>query len=134
MLSKLKTIMRIFPTITFVIQFNLLLIINATRSRMPILIGDCMYQHENQTFSEGDTIKIGKRLYKIELCRLERAYQSCSKTLWRMLYVVCAAIDKRKKTRFIRKRRRFFEEKLLTEACCEQACTVSSMTGFCFNL
>lgn len=125
--------MKMFLSIVFVIQFSLLPLTTAARPHFPIFIGNCMYQYKNQTFNEGETIRTAHKIYKIEQCRLERAYQTCNKTLWHMLYVVCTAINKKNKPISSQRYKRSPQGKLLTEACCEQACTVSSISGFCFN-
>jgi len=125
--------MRMFLSIILIFQFNHLLIINGNRLPLSTSVSNCTFKYGDRILSESETIKIGKKIYKVENCRLERAYQTCRQTLWHMLYVVCSAIDDRKKTLFSQRQRRFVVEKLLTEACCQQACTVSEMTGFCPN-
>ena len=94
---------------------------------------ECALQHGNRLLKEAETLKINEKLFKVEKCRLERAYQTCSKQLWLMISVVCSAIDEQRKKTLPQRHRRFKGEELLTEACCDRACTVAEMTGFCFS-
>ena len=116
-----------------ILQFHLLLIhINANHLSSSKSTVSCSYNYGNQTIYEGETIKINGRLYKIEDCQLQRAFQTCRKHLWFMIHIVCSTVEAKKKEHRCRIRRAL-NKILLTEACCHNACTISEMTRYCPN-
>ena len=91
---------------------------------------NCSIQYEDKTLYEGQEIMVEQRLFRVEDCHLQRAYQTCGTHLWFMINIVCQAIEQHKyKTKG--RLRRFAQQKLLSEACCENACTVSEMSRYC---
>ena len=93
---------------------------------------NCSFQHGNQILKEGEKVLVNGKLYKVEDCQLQRAYQTCGTHLWFMINIVCEAIDKQKnRHRHYSRIRRFAEEKLLSDACCDHACTINEMTRYC---
>jgi hypothetical protein len=93
---------------------------------------NCLFQHGNEILKEGEKTLVNGKLYKVEECQLQRAYQTCGTHLWFMINIVCEAIDKQKnRHRHYSRNRRFAEEKLLSEACCDHACTINEMTRYC---
>jgi hypothetical protein len=95
---------------------------------------NCTLQSGNYLLKEGDKTLVNGKLFKVEECNLQRAYQTCGTHLWFMINIVCEAVDKQKsKQRHSNRQRRFAEEKLLSEACCEHACTINEMTRYCPN-
>jgi hypothetical protein len=92
----------------------------------------CTTRYGTRVFNEGEKLMIKGKLHKVEECIFQRAYQTCGTHLWFILNIVCNAIEAQKgKNRFSTRLRRFAEEKLLTEACCENSCTVAEMTRYC---
>lgn len=118
----------IFLLITFVV-FN-----QANCGRVPSSIPNeaCSLEHGNRLLSEGEKVMVNGKLYKVEDCHLQRAYQTCGTHLWAIINIVCEAIDVQKqKNKHSNRFRRFAQEKLLTDACCENSCTVAEMTRYC---
>ena len=119
------------------------------RTSGSVLPSKCMVEHEERFYREGEAVMVGKKIYKVEDCQLQRAYQACGAPLWYMINVVCQNVEKQKsrtsalsasttttatpitaagvKYRF----RRFLRETLLTDSCCERPCTISEMTRYC---
>lgn len=124
-----------FSTISIFILFVMVNQVNGLRMRHPsIITGECSLKYGNRLLREGDKITANDRLYKVEDCQLQRAYQTCGTHLWFMINIVCEAIDKQKPRTSTRiSSRRFAEEKLLSDACCDHACTVNEMTRYCPN-
>ena len=125
-----------FSTISLLLVFIVVNQSNGIRMRHPSAgSAECTLKHGNRLLKEGDKITVSDKLYKVEECQLQRAYQTCGTHLWFMINIVCEAIDKQKpRTSAIRiPSRRFAEEKLLSDACCDHACTVNEMTRYCPN-
>ena len=92
----------------------------------------CALKFGRRILKEEETILIHTKLYKVENCRLQRAYHSCGTDLWFMINIVCGAIESDKEDNVSNLRaRRFTRQKLLVEACCLNACTVREMTRYC---
>jgi hypothetical protein len=121
----------VFLLITFVV-FNQA---NAGRVLIPSLNeNNCALEHGNRLLNEGEKLMVNGKLYKVEDCHLQRAYQTCGTHLWFMINIVCGAIDVQKqKTKYDNRVRRFAQETLLTDACCDNSCTVAEMTRYCPN-
>ncbi len=95
---------------------------------------NCTLQSGNYLLKEGDKTLVNGKLFKVEECNLQRAYQTCGTHLWFMINIVCGAIDVQKqKTKYDNRVRRFAQETLLTDACCDNSCTVAEMTRYCPN-
>ena len=123
-----------FSTICILVVLIVVNSVNGTRMRHPSVTGECTLKHGNRLLKEGDKISVNDKLYKVEECQLQRAYQTCGTHLWFMINIVCEAIDKQKPRSSLRTpARRFAEEKLLSDACCDHACTVNEMTRYCPN-
>lgn len=120
----------VFLLITFV-MFNQA---NGGRVLSPTASDTCKLEHGGKFLNEGEKIMVNGKLYKVEECHLQRAYQTCGTHLWFMINIVCEAIDVQKqKNKHFSRFRRFAQEKLLTDACCESSCTVAEMTRYCPN-
>jgi hypothetical protein len=105
---------------------------NGGRIFLSSLNTNCTIQHGKRLLNEGEKISMNGKLYKVEECNLQRAYQTCGTHLWFMINIVCEAIEVQKqKTEQANRMRRFLQEKLLSEACCEHACTINEMTRYC---
>jgi len=92
----------------------------------------CSLKYGRRLLKEDDTIIIQTKIYKVENCRLQRAYHTCGTDLWFMINIVCGAIESDKEENIFNLRlRRFTRQKLLVEACCLSACTVREMTRYC---
>lgn len=92
----------------------------------------CTLKYGKRLLKEGNEISINGKLYKVEDCNLQRAFQACSTHLWFMLNIVCERVKSQKhKHRYNDLIRRFTQEKLLSEACCENSCTVTEMSRYC---
>lgn len=120
-----------FSSICILILFTVIVQANVSRMRFPSTSGECSLKHGFRSLKEGEKITIQDKLYKVEDCQLQRAYQTCGTHLWFMINIVCEAIDKQKPRK--QRKRRFVEEKLLSDACCDHACTVNEMTRYCPN-
>jgi hypothetical protein len=106
--------------------------INAGRVLMSVSNSSCTVKYGRRLLNEGEKVIIQGKFYKVEDCQLQRTYQTCGTHLWFMINIVCQAIELQKqKTGWQGRARRFVEQKLLTEACCENSCTVSEMTRYC---
>ena len=89
-------------------------------------------EHGGRFFQEGEDVTINRKLYKVEDCRLQRAYQACGTHLWFMLNIVCEAVQAQKsKTNRASLYRRFTQEELFSDACCLKICTIAEMTRYC---
>lgn len=98
------------------------------------LTSNCPVKHGAKLLNEGEKVIIRGKLYKVENCQLQRAYQACGPNLWHAIHLVCEAIhqqSKAKKSIVGKRNRRFAKQELLTEACCENYCTVHEMTRYC---
>ncbi|CAF2589319.1 unnamed protein product [Rotaria sp. Silwood2] len=93
---------------------------------------NCTVKYGRRLLKEGTEISINRKLYKVEDCQLQRAYQTCGPHLWHIINIVCDAIDQHKRKNQLSSRiRRFAQEKLLSDACCLSSCTVAEMTRYC---
>jgi hypothetical protein len=120
-----------FPSFLFLILF-IVNQTNANRNAASSLTKTCTVKHGEESLKEGDGIMIDTKLYKVEGCRLQRAYHVCSTDLWFVVNFVCEAIELYKpKKSSLHRLRRFSQEKLLSEACCQSTCTVHEMTRYC---
>jgi hypothetical protein len=135
-LSKFIFILFIITIMFFPVFLLILLVIthqsNAGRILLPTLNVNCTLKYGHRLLNEGERVTIKGKLHKVEECNLQRAYQTCGTHLWFMLNIVCEAIEVQKgRNRLPSRFRRFAEEKLLTEACCDSSCTVAEMTRYC---
>ena len=81
---------------------------------------------------EGKQVLVKQKLYKVEDCQLQRAYQTCGVNLWHVINIVCSAMEVAKeKTTYHSRSQRFVREKLLSETCCLNPCTVTEMARYC---
>jgi len=92
---------------------------------------NCVVKHNGQKLNEGDIIDIKGKFYKVEDCELHRAYHACGTHIIFIINIVCQAIEQHKLTPAKKRFTRFVQQKLLTEACCQNLCTVSEMTRYC---
>ncbi|CAF0916580.1 unnamed protein product [Adineta steineri] len=105
---------------------------DANQNATSIADKTCNLKYGRWLLKEGKEVTMNGKLYKVEDCQLQRAYQACSTHLWFMLNIVCGAIETQKgKHRYNNPVRRFTEEKLLSEACCENSCTVAELARYC---
>jgi hypothetical protein len=93
---------------------------------------NCSVKYGENLLKDGEVIAIKLKLYKVEDCQLQRAYHVCGPYLWFMIDIVCKALELDDGAkRFKKYVRRFTQQKLLSEACCLTACTISEMALFC---
>jgi hypothetical protein len=92
---------------------------------------NCAVEHAGQKLTEGDSVDIDGKLYKVEDCELHRAYHACGTHILVIINIVCQAVEQHKIIPPKIRLRRFSKQKLLTEACCQHLCTVSEMTRYC---
>lgn len=100
----------------------------------PIIVQgeNCTIRYGDEELTEGSEIFINRKLYKVEDCQLQRAYQTCGSLLWGILYIVCEAIETQKLIEEQDKmEKRYTKEKLLTDACCLNACTINEISRYC---
>ena len=106
--------------------------IDSQTTRLPPVNSNCTVTYNEQLYRETEAILIGKKLYKIEDCQIQRAYQACGTPLWFMMQVVCGSVEKQRKKQKNKIRfRRFTQEKLLTDSCCVHLCTIQEMSRYC---
>ncbi len=91
----------------------------------------CIIEHDGQKLNEGDSIDITGKFYKVEDCQLQRAYHACGTDIIYIINLVCQAIEQQNIIPSKKRISRFVQQKLLTEACCQNLCTVSEMTRYC---
>jgi hypothetical protein len=103
----------------------------SSETNIPSQDDKCVIEHNGEKLNEGDIVDIQNKIYKVEDCQLHRAYHVCGTHIIFIINIVCEAIEQYQimssKTRFTR----FVQQKLLTEACCQNLCTVSEMTRYC---
>ena len=92
---------------------------------------NCVVEHNGQKLSEGDSIDIKGKFYKVEDCALHRAYHACGTHIIFIINIVCQAVEQHRLNPNKKRYSRFAQQKLLTEACCQNLCTVSEMTRYC---
>jgi hypothetical protein len=118
-----------------VLLFIVLIVVNPNNGQkisLPSSNKNCTVKYETRLLNEGQRITTNGKQFKVEDCHLQRAYQTCGTHLWFMLNIVCGAVESQKantnsKGRVIR----FTRANLLSEACCENSCTVAEMTRYC---
>ncbi|CAF1046199.1 unnamed protein product [Rotaria magnacalcarata] len=122
-------------TLTPVVLLIALFLIRSSYAKQynsPSTNDNCTVPYGKRLLREGDEISINRKLYKVEGCQLQRAYQTCGPHLWYIISVVCKAIDLPKgKSNAMARIRKFTEEKLLSDACCLATCTISEMSRYC---
>ncbi|CAF1655477.1 unnamed protein product [Rotaria magnacalcarata] len=122
-------------TLTPVVLLIALFLIRSSYAKQynsPSTDGNCTIKFGKRLLREGDEISINRKLYKVEDCQLKRAYQTCGPHLWYAISIVCKGIDLPEgKSNAMARIRKFTEEKLLSDACCLTACTVSEMSRYC---
>ena len=104
--------------------------IDGHRPAGPSLASNCTVKYADQVLHEGERVTIEQKIFIVEDCQLQRAYQTCGAHLWFMINIVCQAIEQQK-SKSHHRQRRFSQQKLLTDACCENVCTVNEMTRYC---
>lgn len=123
------SIILIFPSVILITMLTIDRIDGKESSNSSVNV-NCTVKHKDRDLKEGEEITIDHRLYRVEECRLQRAYQTCGTHLWFVLNIVCQAIEQQK-TKVNNRFRRFVRQKLLSEACCENPCTVAEMSRYC---
>lgn len=91
----------------------------------------CFVEHNEQKLHEGDSVEINGKFYKVEDCALHRAFNACGPHIVYIVNIVCQAVEQHRLATGKRRVARFAQQKLLTEACCQNLCTVSEMTRYC---
>ncbi|CAF0851875.1 unnamed protein product [Adineta steineri] len=117
-------------TILFIL-FVLLIRNTWSKENSPSSDEPCTMSHNGTLLHEGDIIGIKGKLYKFEDCGLHRAYHVCGTQIMSIISIVCQALYKEKPSLPGIRYSRFVRQKLLTEACCHDVCTVSEMTRYC---
>ncbi len=93
---------------------------------------NCTMNYDGHLLTEGQSIEMKGKLYKMEGCTLHRAYHACGAYLLQMVSIACEVVQQKNRENHNTNRfRRFIQRKLLTEACCETLCTVAEMTRYC---
>jgi hypothetical protein len=101
------------------------------RAISPSSDAKCTVEHNGQRLYEGESVDMKGKLYKVEDCVLHRAYHACGTHILYIMNIVCQAVEHHKISPVLSRSRRFARQKLLTEACCQNLCTVSEMTRYC---
>ena len=91
----------------------------------------CFVEHDEHQYYEGDTFDMNGKFYKVEDCASHRAYNACGTHLVYIVNIVCQAVEKHTIPTGNQRVTRFVQQKLLTEACCQNLCTVSEMSRYC---
>ncbi|CAF1209803.1 unnamed protein product [Adineta ricciae] len=103
-----------------------------SETSVPVVHDNCTVEYNGNLLTEGQTIEMKKKLYKIEDCGIHRAYHACGVYLLQMVSIACDILRRDVRSLPATKRvRRSIRRKLLTEACCETLCTVAEMTRYC---
>ena len=93
---------------------------------------------DNQMLTEGEIVKIKDKWYKVEDCRLNRAYMMpCGSKLFRqMRELVCSLIAQHEEKKIVK--RQLNEEELINTidrsyygVCCRNACTIAELAQHC---
>lgn len=93
---------------------------------------NCTMDIDGRQLVNGESVELKGKIYKMEECRLERAYHACGRHLFKILHIVCDALrHERQMKNSHRIQKRFSRRKLLTDACCLALCTVHEMTRYC---
>ncbi|CAF4039038.1 unnamed protein product [Adineta steineri] len=99
---------------------------------LPSTNNNCTVEYDGHLLEEDQVIEIKGKLYKVEDCALQRAYNACGMYLLQMVSIACNVIQNEKhKVPSKRRVRKSLRRKLLTEACCETLCTVAEMIRYC---
>lgn len=90
------------------------------------------------SLSEGEIAKIKEKWFKVEDCRLNRAYvASCGSKLFRQMRdVVCSYVEQHYGKKVLKRREATEDLINLLDAsyynvCCKSACTVSDLVQYC---
>jgi hypothetical protein len=88
--------------------------------------------------TEGEIIQIKDKWFKVEDCRLNRAYiVSCGSRLFHQMHdFVCSFIQQHYKKKILKRRQTDDElinliDKSYYDVCCESACTISELIHYC---
>ena len=76
-------------------------------------------------------MEVKGKIFKVEQCKLHRAFNACGKNLLGMINLVCSSFQRNEQKRKEVRTRRSVRPKVLTDACCESLCTISEMTRYC---
>ena len=105
-----------------------------------IFLGQCSVELNKQykTLTEGEIIKIKNKWFKVEDCRLNRAYRApcASKLYYQLRDFACSFVDQHSDGK-VRTRRQTkdelikFLDKSYYSVCCESACTISEFIQHC---
>ena len=117
----------------------------------------CIVEYDGQHLTENSILKIGKKLYRVEDCLLERVFHACGPNLLLMIHIVCRAIEEQRATttpatksqrstippspfffrwtygRTHRMMRADKTRQVITESCCEGLCTISELSRYCYR-
>ena len=89
---------------------------------------------ESKIFSEGEVIKIKTKWYKVEGCRLNRAYPvACgSKLFYQLRDLTCSLVHENQEYRGpVQRRADNVRAELSKSPCCESACTIAEFLQYC---
>ncbi|CAF0954624.1 unnamed protein product [Adineta ricciae] len=126
--------------ILFYAQYILIILIlcyqgvycESSGTSVPVIHDNCTVEYDGNLLTEGQTIEMKSKLYKVEDCGIHRAYHACGVYLLQMVSIACDILRRDVRSLPATKRvRRSVRRKLLTEACCETLCTVAEMTRYC---
>ncbi len=107
---------------------------------MLIWLGQCSVELDepSKILTEGEIIKIKNKWFKVEECRLNRAYPvSCgSKLYYQLRDLACSFVEETfdKKIRVRRQTKDaliHYLDKSYNNICCESACTISEFVQYC---
>ena len=120
-----------FCILVFII-FRLSIQTNANETMLSPPTDNCTVKHGENLLKEGEIISIKSKLYKVEDCKLQRAYHLCGIYILNMVSFVCRAIAEDQERTSVKKNvRRFTQKKLLIDTCCLSVCTISEMARYC---
>jgi hypothetical protein len=106
-------------------------------------LGECMVELNNQDeksdpISEGEIVKIKEKWFKVEDCRLNRAYMAlCGSRLFhQMRDLVCSYVDQHYGKKILKRRQTTDELISILDTsyygiCCKSACTISELIQYC---
>ncbi|CAF1021625.1 unnamed protein product [Adineta steineri] len=84
---------------------------------------------------EGEIIKIKNKWFKVEECRLNRAYRaSCgSRLFYQLRDLACAFVEQNQDNQINTRREvtNMFIDESSYDVCCESACTISELLQYC---
>ncbi|CAF0893400.1 unnamed protein product [Didymodactylos carnosus] len=92
----------------------------------------CKIEYDGKMYKEDDTLTIKGKYYKVEECHLIRAYHACGPNVLFMFKIVCRLVEQYTSNR---RRRAIYHygPKVITQACCENVCTIAEMTRYCLR-